>query len=188
MSKKVEPFILWADSREQRIPPVPPGVVVVTHMLKEGDYTSPELEHIARIERKSTSDFASTITWGRERFDREVQRLQAFRFKAIVVEGNLDMVYRDSFVHPHAVIGSVCSFLARWDIPTIFCGNETTTGRTICGLLRRWSERIKGEADAKRDADLVAELEASLADVPSVPQTDAQAEAAMLARAEEELP
>lgn len=140
-----EPFIIYADTREQIIPPFPPGVVVERHMMSEADYSTPALVNVARIERKSVCDLVSTLSWGRERFDREVQRLQPFRWKCIVVEGNLTEAYRVSAMHPHSIIGSLASLYARWEVPTLFAGNEAGCGRLMAGLLKRWEERIEGE-------------------------------------------
>jgi ERCC4-type nuclease len=55
--------------------------------------------------------------------DREVERLRPIRFKAIVVEGDLSQVYRECNVHPHAVLGTIASFLARADLPVLFAVN-----------------------------------------------------------------
>ncbi len=139
------PFIILADTREQMIPPFPPGVEVQRATLGEADYTTPALRTIAVIERKSAADLASTLSWGRERFDREVQRLQAYRWKCIVCESDLSQVYRLTAMHPHSIIGSLASLYARWEIPTLFCANESGAGRLIAGLLKRWEERIEAE-------------------------------------------
>jgi DNA excision repair protein ERCC-4 len=136
------PFAILADTREQLIPPFPDGCVVERRMMKEGDYSSPALIDVARIERKSITDFASTLSWGRERFDREVQRLQAFRWRCVVVEGDITETYRVSAMHPHAMIGSIASLFARWATPVLFAGNPAGAGRLIAGLLRRWQERL----------------------------------------------
>jgi len=135
------PMIVLADSREQVIPPFPAGVEVQRATLGEGDYTTPALRTIAVIERKSATDFAATLSWHRERFDREVQRLQSYRWKCIVVEGHLDEVYRVTAMHPYSIIGSIASLYARWDTPTIFVGSAAGAGRLMAGLLRRWEER-----------------------------------------------
>jgi ERCC4-type nuclease len=136
------PFVILADTREQVIPPFPAGVVVERATLHEADYTTPALKGIAVIERKSVCDFASTLSWGRERFDREVQRLQRYPFKCTVVEGDLSEVYRVTAMHPHSIIGSIASLYARWDTPTIFAANPVGAGRLIVGLLKRWEERL----------------------------------------------
>jgi ERCC4-type nuclease len=138
-------FIVLCDTREQAPPPFPDGVVLERATLGEGDYTTPALRSIAVIERKSVGDFASTITHGRDRFEREIERLRAYRWRAIVVEGELGEVYRASAVHPHSVIGSIASFLARSDLPTLFAANRASAGRLIAGALRRWEERVSDE-------------------------------------------
>jgi ERCC4-type nuclease len=127
------------------IPPFPEGVVIERATLREGDYTTPALRTIAVIERKSVCDFASTITWDRERFDREVCRLQPYRWKCVAVEGHIDEVCRVSRVHPNSVLGTIASLYARYDIPTIFAGSDVAVGRLICGILRRWAERLAAE-------------------------------------------
>lgn len=144
------PFVVIRDTREQRPPPFPSDVHTIVQTLKEADYSSPKLLGIGAVERKSVSDFCSTITRGRERFERELDRLRSYRFKAIVVEGDLVDVMRRSGAHPHSILGSIASFLARYDIPVIFAGNlagdRSHVGYLIAGLLRRWEERLVDEA------------------------------------------
>jgi ERCC4-type nuclease len=141
------PFIVYADTREQAVPPFPDGVVVERVTMSEGDYTTPMLQGIAVIERKSVSDFASTITAGRERFDDEVRRLCGYRWRAIIVEGDLSTVYRSSSAHPHSILGSIASFYARYDLPTLFAVNAAGAGRLMVGVLRRWQERLAAEKE-----------------------------------------
>lgn len=139
---------IYADTREQLIPPFPDGCTVERHHMTEGDYSTPALLHVARIERKSVCDLVSTLSWGRERFDREVARLKPFRFKCVVVEGNITDAYRVSAMHPHSIIGSIASLYARHDVPVLFAGNEAGCGRLMAGLLRRWEERLSAAASA----------------------------------------
>jgi ERCC4-type nuclease len=133
------------DSREQRIPPMPPGVAVERATLHEGDYTLPSLVGIAVVERKSAADFVSSITHGRERFDREIERLKPYKFKAIVVEDDLTWCYRCTLAHRNSILGTIASYTARHDTPVLFAGDIDGAGRLICGLLRRWNERIEAE-------------------------------------------
>jgi ERCC4-type nuclease len=134
-----------ADTREQSIPPMPPGVEVVRRCLHEGDYSLESLLGIAVVERKSAADFVGSITWGRERFDREIERLKTYRFKAIVVEDDLSWCFRITQTHPHSILGTIASYTARYDCPVLFAGDRESAGRLICGLLRRWNERIEEE-------------------------------------------
>jgi ERCC4-type nuclease len=139
------PFIILTDTREVNVPPFPEGCVVVRKLLKEADYSSPFLENIARIERKAPGDLASTLSWGRERFDREVQRLLKYRFRCIVVEADLSEVYRCSAMNPNAILGSLASMYSRYDLPTFFAVNPVGAGRLIAGILRRLEERVRAE-------------------------------------------
>jgi ERCC4-type nuclease len=131
------PFIVYADTREQSIPPFPSGVTVERVTLDAADYTTPVLQGVAVIERKSVGDFASTITAGRERFEDEIRRLDGYRWRAIVVEGDLSQVYRAT-----SILGSIASFYARHDLPTLFAVNAAGAGRLIAGILKRWEERL----------------------------------------------
>jgi ERCC4-type nuclease len=124
--------------------------------LETGDYTTPMLQPIAVIERKSVSDFASSITRDRERFDDEIRRMLAYRWRAIVVEGDLSEVYRVSGAHPHSILGSCASFFARSDCPVLFAVHPHGAGRLICGILRRWEERVAAETEAAGSAPTFA--------------------------------
>jgi ERCC4-type nuclease len=115
--------------------------------LETGDYTTPALQAIAVIERKSVGDFASSLTRDRERFDDEIRRMLAYRWRAIVVEGDLSEVYRVTAAHPHSVLGSIASLFARADCPCLFAVNPHGAGRLISGILRRWEERIASETE-----------------------------------------
>jgi DNA excision repair protein ERCC-4 len=141
----MSPFIILADTREQCVPPFPEGVVIERVTMSEADYTTAALQGVAVIERKSISDFASSITHDRERFDDEVRRLLPYRWRCVVVEGEIGEVWRSSAVHAHAVIGSVASFYARFDLPCLFAGTPAGAGRLIAGILRRWEERLASE-------------------------------------------
>lgn len=68
--------------RENRRP-----IVVRRHGQSTGDYTTERLLGIAVLERKSPRDFMQTITYDRDRWDREVERFARYERVAIVVEG-----------------------------------------------------------------------------------------------------
>ncbi len=147
MTANAGPLVILCDTREQRIPPFPDGVVLERATLAEGDYTSELLQGIAAIERKGLDDAAASLI-GCERFDDEVRRLLPYRFKAVVVEGNLGQLYRARLVHPHAVLGKIASLFARWDLPVLFVENPAGCGRLIAGLLKRWQDRVAAENEA----------------------------------------
>jgi DNA excision repair protein ERCC-4 len=141
---------VWYDTREQNQFDAIPGVVLERVSLPTGDYSTELLQLDGVIERKSVLDFASSITHGRERFEDEVRRMRDYRWKAIVVEGSIDAVWREREVHPHSVIGTVASFLARHDVPVLFAGTRVAAARLAFGTLRRWQERLLAERSVAR--------------------------------------
>lgn len=98
--------------------------------LKSGDYTLEGLESFAAIERKSLTDFLSSITRGRYRFKREMERLADFRSKAIIVEQPLDDAFNarefGSLVNPDSIAGTIASWGARYGIQFLFCRNRAS--------------------------------------------------------------
>lgn len=98
--------------------------------LKSGDYTLEGLESFAAIERKSLADFLSSITRGRDRFKREMERLADFRSKAIIVEQPLDDAFNarefGSLVNPDSIAGTIASWGARYGIQFLFCRNRAS--------------------------------------------------------------
>src|SRR5579859_7064593 len=87
-------LVVCCDTREKCPPPFPEGVALERWSMPTGDYSTPSLQAVAVIERKSVVDFAYSITRARERFDDEIGRLRNYRWKAIVVEGELSAIYR----------------------------------------------------------------------------------------------
>ena len=89
---KICPFVVVCDSREQapfafqNIEGVD-VVRTVTRGLPTGDYSIAGFEDRIAIERKSVGDFYMSIGAERERFEREMIRLQQMEFSAVVIEG-----------------------------------------------------------------------------------------------------
>jgi ERCC4-type nuclease len=90
------PFRIVVDSREQ-LPygfsgltgPAGEGLVVPTLVkgLPSGDYSIEGLEDRVAVERKSLDDLYGSVTWGRERFEREIERLAELPgFACVVIE------------------------------------------------------------------------------------------------------
>ena len=56
--------------------------------LPTGDYSVRGLEDTIAVERKSVSDLIGSLTSGRERFQREVQRMLAHRSRTLLIVGD----------------------------------------------------------------------------------------------------
>jgi ERCC4-type nuclease len=66
----------------------PLAVRTVTRGLPTGDYSVEGYDGQVAVERKSLADFYGTIGQGRERFLRELDRLNAMEYALVVVEAN----------------------------------------------------------------------------------------------------
>jgi ERCC4-type nuclease len=153
------PFVILIDSRERTPPPFPDGCITQRVTMAEADYTTPYLQGIAVIERKG-SDFASSLTHDRERFDDEIRRLLGYKWRCIIVENDLTAVYRETLATPNSILGSIASLYARWDCPVLFAGNAHGAGRLIAGVLRRWEERHKREAEQTASTEHPTQVQA----------------------------
>jgi ERCC4-type nuclease len=152
---KPAPLHILVDTREQTPCPFPDGVTTERATIGEGDYTTPSLRELAVVERKSGADLAATLTWGRERFDAEVERLKKYRHRLVCVECDLGDFYSGKIqtqMHPHALIGSMASLYARHDIPVMFLRSPAIMGRFIAGVFRRLEE-IYGSHEKGQAAD-----------------------------------
>lgn len=136
---------VWWDPREKMVIEPPDGVELVKVSLPTFDYTTELLQLVGGIERKSVADIANCMTHDGERFDDNIRRMRDYRFKGLVCEGNIDAIWREHQIHPHAVLGRIASYFARADVPVLFAGTRPAAARLICGILRRWEERLTAE-------------------------------------------
>lgn len=96
----VTSFTIAVDTREQRAYRFeglradacrgrrPLLVQSVPTTLRQGDYSLVGHEHEIAIERKSLADLYSTLGGGRGRFERELRRLDALQWAAVVIEAD----------------------------------------------------------------------------------------------------
>ena len=98
---------------------------IIVHLehyaLKSGDYSIVGLEDVVAVERKSLQDFYGSISSGRERFQREIERLDAtYRYALVVIEGDWeDIMHPESFTQVTAktAIRTIQSWEVRY--PTV---------------------------------------------------------------------
>jgi len=82
------------DTREQTpfFKEAPEDVILLRRKLDTGDYSIKGFENSITIERKEVSDFVSSLTHERDRFERELERMIPMERKYIVVESTWGMV------------------------------------------------------------------------------------------------
>jgi ERCC4-type nuclease len=157
VSRPAPLLTIFCDTREQCPPPFPPGVDVERRTLAEGDYSTPALLDYARIERKSLPDLIASPTFERERFLAEIERLRRFRFRCVVVEGDMGDIVQQRYrsqVLPQSIVGSCSSLFAGHGCPVLFAHNPVTAGYVIAGLLRRLEDERAKRATEPQEAEI----------------------------------
>lgn len=130
--------------------------------LPEGDYSARLVdedgpEFTAIVERKSLGDLYSTLTHGRERFERELERLRPYGFKALIIEGSLADIAAgglrpDSKVNPRSIVGSLVAFQQRYGLHVVFASSRKYAELYTFRLLERWC-RDRAEARKQEVAE-----------------------------------
>lgn len=113
-SREQSPFMFRgfrADAKDKHRPLV---VRTTVAALKSGDYSIEGFEHRVAVERKSLADLFGTLGQGRERFERELQRLNEMEFAAVVIEAGWSSIISNpptqSKLSPKTVFRSVIAW------------------------------------------------------------------------------
>ena len=105
--------------------------------LQTGDYSVAGLEDMIALERKTLPDLVSCIGSGRERFLRELQRLKAHPFRAVVIEGlwsDLEDGHYQSRLNPDSATHSIISWQSRFCLALRLCWNQGGGGAVRQGI------------------------------------------------------
>jgi DNA excision repair protein ERCC-4 len=155
MDYTVAPFHLIVDTREQhpwrfeRINMSGRHIVVplvTDQALKTGDYSIEGQEARISIERKSYPDLMGSLTQDRERFEREMVRLNELEWSAVIVESGWTEILATDPQRPGLSKRSIYRTILSWSIryPTVhwFTSRDRSHAEAQCfHLLRFWHER-----------------------------------------------
>ena len=139
------------DTREQN-PLKIQGYQIVIEALPVGDYGivgfSDWQNPAFIVERKSLDDLTASLTKGRDRFIREVEKMRQFRFKALLIEADrLDVVakaYR-SAVSPVSILASLDALSVRCGLQVFWCDSPDGCARQFESLVRQFCRGIEKE-------------------------------------------
>lgn len=116
----------------------------ITRKLDTGDYSAQigalSLERDIVIERKRNLDeICGNFTADRERFEREFLRAKAYGIKVVLIIenatwGDIFLGNYRSKVSPKSLLGSLLSWMVRFNVTVTFCKPEET-GKLIHGIL-----------------------------------------------------
>jgi len=132
------------------------------------DWTNPAFI----IERKSLDDLVGSLTTGRERFMREVERLRQFRFHALVVEAleaEVSFHHYRSDATPQSILQSLAALQVRCDLHVLWCADAERTARCVERLVRQFVRGIEKDyrlIGRACDSQLAASLEEDMAGMP----------------------
>lgn len=116
--------------------------------LPAGDYSIDGLESEIAIERKSLSDLYGTLGKGRDRFKRELEKLSAMKFAAVVVEAEwfdiLNTPPVQSTVPPQSIEGTILAFMADYPVQWVLAQHRRhAEWITFQFLDRFWRKQMK---------------------------------------------
>ncbi len=151
-----EPVIIITDTRE-RHPYTFAGypVEVCRAALRTGDYSIPAGEGLVTVERKELGDLMNCLGHERARFVRELERMAAFTFAAVIVEAEQADITEGRYrakIPPHVAMASIAALWGRFKIPFAFAGSRAEAERLTYELMRRFTldarKAEKPEAEA----------------------------------------
>jgi len=95
--------------------------------LKAGDYSIEGMENLLVLERKTLTDFITTVIQERTRFFKLCEKMTKFRWRALLIEASYENIKSpydydtyNTLAHPNAVSGTLDALEARYGIPVIY--------------------------------------------------------------------
>lgn len=120
--------------------------------LASGDYSILGYSDKISIERKSLEDLYSTLTHGRERFERELTRLQEMQFSVVIVEASLETIISrpppNTRVVPKSIYSSIIAYQQRFQrTHWVLCDSRRLAEKTAFRILERyWIDNVEKPA------------------------------------------
>lgn len=103
------------------------------------------------VERKTLDDLVASVTSGRERFMREVEKLRQFRFAAIVIEGTEWEIERHDYqsqATPQSIMQSLAAIQVRAGVHVIWAMDRPGAVTALEQLVRQFCRGV--EKDYRR--------------------------------------
>lgn len=118
--------------------------------LQAGDYSLEGHEESVAVERKTLDDFVSTVIRSRERFTRELEKLERYEVSCIVIEADLSDILAERYragAHPNSVLGSALSIILDHGVPIYFCSNRQAARQFVEGFLLMYHRKVKRQCE-----------------------------------------
>lgn len=147
--------------------------------LRSGDYSLAGYEHRVAVERKSKADLFGTVGQGRERFERELARLNGMQFASVVVEAEWSEILTDPPPHTQLSPKTINRSVLAWKQRFVRVHWEFWPGRTAAEAItfrileRFWKERMEEARVGKVERAVRTLLPAEGEAEPNDPTEDA---------------
>jgi Fanconi anemia group M protein len=146
------------------------GALVCSNQLKVGDYIASDR---VGIERKTVSDFIGSIM--DQRLFKQLDELaESFECPVLIIEGNPEMLWHETGMHPNAIRGALASITIDHRVPIIWTRNARETAAQIYWIAFREQKKsgngvsIRGQ---KMPVDRSRRQEYIVAGLPNVSTT-----------------
>ena len=143
-------FTILVDSRERE-----PYIFkkyeypILKASMPTGDYSIGGYINDCAIERKSFADFVQSITKGRDRFERELDRGSEMTFFAVVIEADCRNLYSKrlySKINRGVIFHTATKWMVKYNIPIIWASTRGKGEKTVVSLLEAFHKyNILGE-------------------------------------------
>lgn len=145
--QRLEPqeVVAVIDTREKNPLTLSP-LTITRGTLKTADYSIEGHTDKVAFELKELGDFVACCTHERDRFEREIERLLAYEFRAIVIKSTWGAIERKAYhgaTNPLSVLGSAMAFAMSANISIIMAEDHHTAGRLVARLLYIAANRIQ---------------------------------------------
>ena len=134
------------------------GVCSVRQGLKTGDYSIQGYEDKICFERKSVPDLVGTLIRGHERFLREMERMNTYEVKYILVEHTAGTVYRYCDKHGweykfDTIIQSLLAYAYHYHVRVKFCKDREDMAKYIVRKSREFIAKKGGQDGTQEKTD-----------------------------------
>jgi ERCC4-type nuclease len=168
----LSPFTIVCDTREQlpfsfqniRIDRKKAFVMTQRYALPTGDYSITGYEDKVCVERKSLQDLYQTLGRERERFMRELERMEEMTYAAVVIEATWQQIADPtndplwySKMHPNSIIGTIVACAGefpktRWKAT----GNRANAEKMTFDILLKFYRNYDKEANNPLENEILA--------------------------------
>lgn len=119
----------------------------VTKTLKTGDYSIVGMEEMICLERKSSTDAYGSLGKGRERLEREFQRMANMEYSAMVIESTMrDFMKQPKYskMNPSSAMNTLISWNLKYGVSIWFAGDRLYGRKLVLRLLEKFYKQKVG--------------------------------------------